>query len=121
MRWRRLERWISTWRFWKVEKAEQIYNTMVKYGLLDPFMYLIDKIQWVIDKVAGIISKIRSPKMIREAESELMKADIRKGLSEDLGIEGEGWIDEEVWYGEHPPFEDGREWWMRDNDNPGDR
>lgn len=108
-------RWRSYWQDLQVSVGDGIYR-VIQFLELEPFFErIIEGILWTEDKIAGVVAKFKSPKMVREVESELRRADIRRGLDEDLGIEGDTWVDEEAWH------DDTREWWLRDQDNPGDR
>lgn len=70
--------------------------------------------EWVyqLDRLAHAIS---TPKVVREAEAELIKASIMEELEQDdPGWDGDWEDDEDRWW-------DGREWHLRDPDNRDDR
>lgn len=85
----------------------------------DRFLRFLDFVLTeLVYQLENAIYKLETPKIIREAETELHKASMMVELEED-----DGGLWEQNYEDPNPgdDYYDGREWWLRDQDNPGDR
>lgn len=87
-------------------------KTKIRIGKFIQFIdFLVCELEY---RLMRLVYVLETPRVVRDAEHELHKATMLRDLD---GEAGDWWdpADEDDYY-----F-DGREWWLRDNDNPGDR
>lgn len=86
-------------------------RTKIRIGKLLQFIdFLVCELEY---RLMRLVYVIETPRVVRDAEHELHKA----GILHELDNDEPDWDPE---YDDDYYFDD-REWWFRDDDNPGDR